>query len=1362
LADIARRRPLDTAVASSGGGRLTYEQWNDQSNAAAWGLVRRGVFPGDRVALLFDHQHWSDLAVAYVAVRKAGAAAVPLAPGWSTGDRARALGDCHPAAVVSPTPLQAVGGVTLDDLLVERGDDGPPPLDDAGHPAEILYPTGAMRPAIPWARTEAELERALLVPLQGELFLHAFAIGGPAASTAIRWPTAAAGGVVMAAPTSDPEAFAALVESNRPAALGVSSALAAALLQGAGRGRDLSSPRVVVLEGRGGPDLPERLATMFPGATVSRWTSTGAEATRAGWPPGTKTAPVSPAQEGMVWHEQFTPGSFNISPLVRRFRGPLNQRAMEAALGEIVARHDCLRARFAIETGAATQHFFPPSPFRLPMTDMGEQPVEQRLTEIRRLIADGRRRPMDLVDGPLFDPVLVRFGPDDHVLVIRVHHSVFDDWSVGPFRRELSTLYRAFAAGEPSPLAPLAVRFEEVCRREHRALVGAPGAAERRFWGEELAGAPLRTELPIDDPRRPAGSLQPATTPLTLEIDPVVATALRTLARSQRATVFMTTLAAFAVLVHRYTGQDDLVISTLVANRDQADVEGLIGCFSKKVLVRLRLDGDPTFIELIARTRGALLRSLAHPHEAYEAVVQAHLGPAATRHGLAPQVGIKFQAAVTVSDRVDLPGLTAGPLPPADGDQPHFLAGGADADTDGAPPWGAGLYLNTFLGLSLVDGGDRLAVVTEGVFHLPAVTRLLDHFATVLAQATAAPTRPISDLAVLDDRNLDQLDRWSRGPEVTSLAPALHTAVSEWAQGTPSRTAVTGGGRRLSFAQLDVLAGRLATAIQAAGAGKGSVVAVLAPPGPDAVLAVLAAWKAGAAYVGLDPLGPRDRWAAIIADAGVDVVVSGAADAGCVASLPPGVNVLSAQAARRAPPVGPDSADAAATALLWYPPAAGAGGRPVALDHRALATMAAGLQELAFGGPGEAQARRMAAYDTPASDSFPRLLAALANGQQLDFVAPDAAAISTLLADGHLDDLDCRPALFQDLLDGGLADGLARRPRHLPVPTIVVASNGPLDADLWPRWRRLTGARLYVLYGPPECAFAACALPAAEASARVTVGRPLANVTAEVLDERLRRLPVGAVGELHLAGASVAGGSGRRRHQASVVADASPPGGQWLPTGRRARLLPGGEIELLGERSATFDLRGFGIEPGPLAAAIASCPGVAAARVTLDEDAAGQPELVASVVHSANRPAPALPELRRHLWTRLPGCAWPARLVVEDHELQRHETAAARPSEDREPDATATSQETLLLALWAEAAGRPRGPQGNYWQSFSFLDALAAAAGIGSDIDRRLVLRHRTVETLATAADVEAAGAADGHLSGVGPPRRSILTFPYA
>jgi hypothetical protein len=184
----------------------------------------------------------------------------------------------------------------------------------------------------------------------------------------------------------------------------------------------------------------------------------------------------------------------------------------------------------------------------------------------------------------------------------------------------------------------------------------------------------------------------------------------------------------------------------------------------------------------------------------------------------------------------------------------------------------------------------------------------------------------------------------------------------------------------------------------------------------------------------------------------------------------------------------------------------------------------------------------------------------------------------------------------------------------------------------------------------------------------------------------------------------------------------------------------------------TIDLRGFPVEPGRLAAAIATCRGVAKARVTLGEDAAGQPELVASVVPRADRPAPTLPELRRHLWTRLPGCAWPARLVVEEHESPRDGTTAAPPSGDREPDANATGRESLLLALWAEAAGQLRGPQANYWQSFSFLDALAGAAGIGSDVDRRLVLRHRTVETLATAMAVEAAGAPDGPVSGVGPP----------
>jgi acyl-coenzyme A synthetase/AMP-(fatty) acid ligase len=474
-------------------------------------------------------------------------------------------------------------------------------------------------------------------------------------------------------------------------------------------------------------------------------------------------APVAFSQEGMLWHELFAPGCQNLPGLARRLRGPLDVDALGRALDEIVRRHEALRTTFELRAGRPVQVVHPHRPLDLPVRDLSGLTPHEREAEVARLVAQAGRAPFDLVTGPLFEPGLLRLAADDHVLVIRTHHSVFDDWSVGVFRRELAALYSAYAAGESSPLPELPVAFAQLCRRQRRRLAGPDGTRELAFWRSELAGAPLATQLPVHDPELPAGARQATGRPVSLAVAPEVCERLRALARGGRVTVFMALLAAFGVLVRRHTGQDDLLLATVVANRDSTQREAPIGCFTKKVPLRLRLDGDPTFTDVLSRARAALLGALSHQDLPFETVIGDVLGAPAAAHGVVPHVAVMFQGVTPAQDLL-LPGLeTSGYETSATAARAHFMArddgpgdiepgaGGASAkEPDGAgpsPPWGAGLYLGTFVILSVADSADGLSCTARGAFHEPAVRRLLDRFATLLTDVAADPARRLSRLA---------------------------------------------------------------------------------------------------------------------------------------------------------------------------------------------------------------------------------------------------------------------------------------------------------------------------------------------------------------------------------------------------------------------------------------------------------------------------------------------------------------------------------------------------------------------------------------------------------------------------------------
>lgn len=738
LAARASATPRGVAISVDGGDELTYEAWQRRSSQQAHGLQQAGVASGARVVIVVDSRHWTEYAVSYMAVQMAAAVAVPLSRSLSAVEIERVVHEVEAALILTPCSgdITINGGSAIDPRELER--DGPvhngaalPEPVPPSSAIEILCVSRPLSRLEQYSRTLQDViggsvDRTALPP-HADVLLHTHPVGSLAAQAvlvdALREPPPLQSLVV---PTFDVQRIAELITTRHISVCSLHPALAQALRES----RALDGQEIRIVDA---PALPVR------------WL--GAAAIEA-------AAPVSTAQEGMLWHEVFAPGSLNLQGLARRIHGPLESNALERALNEIVRRHRPLRTTFELRAGRLIQIVHPPHSFYMVRRDLTALPGEEREAAVQRLVAQAGRRPFDLVNGPLFHTTLVALDADDHVLVIRTHHTVFDDWSVAVFRRELSTLYAAFAEGRESPLPDPAFGFDELATRQRDTLAGPEGARQLAFWHRELAGAPLTTQLAVGDPAAPPGTPAPAGGPMPLELPVDVSGAARALARRERATVFVVLLAAFGMQVARTTGQDDLLLSIIVANREKSERHGLIGCFAKKVPLRLRLDGDPMFTEVITRTRRAVIGAMSAPDLPFESLIQEVLGVDAARHGLVPHPAVLFQAVERASE-LALPGVTSAGFETGRRENvAHFMAAAPTGPAAPPPvPWGAGVYHGTFVNISVDASGEQLSFVARGAFYGPRMRELLDSFGDLFASIVSQPSVRLSELSPSPDRS---------------------------------------------------------------------------------------------------------------------------------------------------------------------------------------------------------------------------------------------------------------------------------------------------------------------------------------------------------------------------------------------------------------------------------------------------------------------------------------------------------------------------------------------------------------------------------------------------------------------------------
>jgi amino acid adenylation domain-containing protein len=998
-------------------------------------------------------------------------------------------------------------------------------------------------------------------------------------------------------------------------------------------------------------------------------------------------APLSGAQQRLWFLHQMDPasGAFNI-PIILRLHGPLDSAALERALAEVVRRHEALRTVFVLRGAAPVQEVAPTPARVIQVDDLSAHPDDTREAAARARVSDEVHAPFDLATGPVFRARLLRLAADDHVLVITLHHIVSDGWSAGVLYRELAALYGAYTRGEPSPLPELPIQYADYAAWHRTRLAGPERARQVEFWRARLAGAPVLLDLPTDRPRPAVQGTAGAAH--HLRIPRALYDRLAAVARAEGATPFMALAAAWGALLHRWSGEDDVVVGTPLAGRTHPLTEPLIGFFVQTLALRLDLAGDPSFRALLRRVRDTTVQAYAHQEVPFHQLVDELKVERSLSH---PPV---FQAMISLQNASG-----AGPVFP-----------GLRTEPMGAETRSAEGYLLLYMEED-AQGLDGFLQYPTDLWDAATMERLAAHLLALLGAAAADPDARVSRLPLLADAERARLLAQGAGPDADAPHLPAHRRIEAQAVRTPDAVAVEAEDGTLTYAELDRRANRLAHHLRARGVGAETLVALCIDRGARMLEALLAVLKAGGAYLPLDPAYPADRIAYMLADSGARVLVTQSA---LLDALPlDGIETVAldrdaAEIAAR-PDTSPEADPAIPYSLFPIPCSpdalayviytSGSTGRPkgVMVRHGALANFLASMADR----PGLSPDDVLVAVTTLSFDiAALELLLPLAVGARVRIASRDAASDPARLR-GLLDGataMQATPATWRMLLESGWTP-----PRALA----VFCGGEALPRELAERLLA-GGARVWNLYGPTETTIWSAALEVTSGSEPVPVGGPILDTRLYVLDAALQPAPQGVFGELYIGGGGLARGYLRRPALTAerFVPDpfAARPGARLYRTGDRVRWRPGGMLEISGRLDTQVKLRGFRIELGEIEAVLCAHPAVRQTAVAVRDEAGGA-RLVAWVVPEGGT-APSAAELRAFLGGSLPQYMLPSAFVTMDAlpltpsgKVDRRALPAPAAAHERDHVPPATPAEKTIAAFWAEALGVERvGVQDNFFE----------------------------------------------------------------
>ncbi len=981
--------------------------------------------------------------------------------------------------------------------------------------------------------------------------------------------------------------------------------------------------------------------------------------------------PMSSAQRGLWFISQIEPDNVvhNVITAIE-LAGPVAPQLLEASLGDVIQRHEVLRTTFAEVDGQALQIVAAERRPALRVVDLSPLPAPERRPAALRLAAADYLRPMDLRQGPLLRALFVRLGDDASALFFTIHHIVFDNWSLGVLYKELSAHYRAHAGGGTASVPALSLQFADYADWQNKRLETKAVRRQLDYWTRQLSSAPEALQLSAARPRPVRRSLRGGA--IQLELDEALIRSLRDLGRREGATLFMTLLAGFAALLHRYGGGVDLLIGTPIANRTQPALEPLIGYFLNTLILRVDLSGDPTGAELLRRVRRITLDAMDHPDVPLEHLIETLRPDRSLSH--TPLFQVVFGLYEEPTEALDLPGVSTRAL---------MVEGGAAQHLNGS---------TVDLNLSVGRHGDRFVGSLEfdtELFDFDQIERLVEHLRCLLSDLAARPHAPLSRLRLLPPSEREFLLGALAGARTPRPeGGTLHGLFERHAAQRPDAVALTTGDAQITYGALNARANQLAHHLLSLGIGSGDRVGLCLGRTPELLVGFLGVLKAGAAYVPIDPDHPGARISFLLEDARITHLVTrsrlaprgGSAE---VIALDRIGDVLASQPeADPSVPVHPED-----LAAVIY--TSGSTGTPkgVMTRHGGVHNLHHG-QRRAWGfGPRE---RVLQFFSFSFDAALWDIGVALCNGGTL--VLPDAEVVSAprdlgaFLRAQHVTCAALPPTMLYALEP------------DLPSLSTLFSAGEACTEELVQRWSR--GRTFVNSYGPTEVTVCSNQSLCEPRKGAPSLGRPLDNLRAYVLDASLGLAPVGTPGELYLAGDGLTRGYLDRpgltaeRFLPDALGDA--PGARMYRTGDRVRCGPDGRLAFLGRTDHQVKLRGFRIELGEIEQTLRKSPGVADAIVLgrAQHDAPGRVDhLVAYVLRLEGRD-PQAPELRQHLRDRLPAYMVPARFAVLDAwplTANGKVDRAALPdgltprsaTSDDAPERPQTAAERQLAEIWA-------------------------------------------------------------------------------
>ena len=1070
-------------------------------------------------------------------------------------------------------------------------------------------------------------------------------------------------------------------------------------------------------------DLIDRIAALSPEKRAllqHRLKKTGPDA------PGNDTiprkanrnsVPLSFAQQRLWFLDQLKPNSsvYNI-PRGLRLKGPLNIAALEQSLNEIVRRHEALRTTFAMVDGQPVQIISPFLSLSLAVVDLTEHPKSARESEAQRLAAEEGKKPFDLGQGPLFRPTLIKLAEDDHMLFSTLHHIVSDGWSMGVLFRELSVLYQALTNADLSPLADLPIQYADYAVWQREWLQGEVLESQLSYWKKQLERAPAVLNLPTDRPRPAVQSFRGQRQ--SIELSKELTEGLKGLSRKEGVTLFMTLLAAFQTLLHRYTGQDDIVVGSPIANRNRHEIESLIGFFVNTLVMRSDLSSNPPFRQLLARVREVALGAYAHKDLPFEKLVEELHPERSLSHS--PLFQVMFVLQNALSTGVEFEGLSVSSV----------RVGTETAKFD--------------LTLSMhetVEGLSGSLQYNTDLFDDATITRMLEHFQILLKGIVVDPHQRISDLPILTEAEKRQLlVEWNDTKRDYPKDKCIHELFEEQVERSPDAIAVVFEDQQLTYRELNTRANQLAHYLGKLGVGPEVLVGICVERSIDMIVGLLGILKAGGAYVPLDPSYPQERLAFMLEDTQAAVLLT---QERLIEKLPAhGAQLVCLDKDRKKIAAESDENPTSGTTaenLAYVIYTSGSTGEPkgVAITH---ASSMAFLSWVSTVFSATEMSGVLASTSICFDLSVFEIFSPLSYGGRIILVQ-NALSLASLSAGSEVMLINTVPSALNELL----------RVRAVPpsVCTINLAGEPLKSTVVEEIYDRTSASKVYDLYGPSEdTTYSTFALRTADGPQ--TIGKPIANTRIYILDTHLQPVPIGIAGELYIGGDGLARGYLNRSELTADKFIPNPfsddPNSRLYRTGDLARYLSDGSIEFLGRIDNQVKIRGFRIELGEIEAILSRHPFGRETVVLAREDSPGDKRLVAYVVSNQDQVCTGS-ALRSFLKEKLPEYMIPSGFVFLDalpltpsRKVDRKALPApdqSRPELEQSFVAPRTLIEEIIVEIWAEVLKTEKvGIHDNFFElgGHSLLATQVTSRlreGLGVELPLRALFEAPTVAELA-------------------------------